>query len=651
MPLSTDHDGRDRMYTPDKPTADAQALLAAREEALAAALASSHGDSSTRSDDGDDSGDDDLVDEGYEESEPSMEIAGDEPTLAFARHFAGTQIPVSVVLDDDDDDGAVHEPAASTTAAGAQLQLFGASAAGAHAKPRFSEVVRREDEDDEAVMRQLGFARGGKPRPSRVGGVAFVEEDEGEEEGESSMEQDGEDETGAMEMTVAVGGIVGHPADAADEHVDDDDSESESGDSEAEVSMQLTSGDRTMDMTFATDMGAASERDEDEDMQDDSGEAQDEDATAAMVEATAYGSILPPPPAPPVAPPVRTTLFAPRPLIARSPSPFASITRATSAPPASPPKSPFRHRSPPKSPGRALSVPLGDAVVRSTTPIKSPFRQSMRERRMSSVSPGPPTRSSRRVLSANASPAPQPQARRSVSPAKSAYPPPSSLAAKPLPPQSPGITYRSRSRSRSRSASPVKHQQPNTPGRAVFQPRTLAPPMSAGRSPGGSLSLRALLSQPAQAAPNARVNELRAAAAGGGGAAGGGADDDLNLTGSSYDASFSSSAATGDDAASRLPDSLDAFLVATGTHFADDEFFEVVNSESTAAKRRKSMAATARAAGEDDDNDETKHMGGAKPVEPTFADMTVAAAVKSLFHQLYKSVRPPGSSLVRGPWS
>jgi hypothetical protein len=135
------------------------------------------------------------------------------------------------------------------------------------------------------------------------------------------------------------------------------------------------------------------------------------------------------------------------------------------------------------------------------------------------------------------------------------------------------------------------------------------------------------------------VDELRAAAGGGGGA-GGGADDDLNLTGSSYDASFSSSAATADDAASRLPDSLDAFLVATGTHFADDEFFEVVNSESTAAKRRKSMAATARAAGEDDDNDETKHMGGAKPVEPTFADMTVAAAVKSLFHQLYKSVRP-----------
>ncbi|BGP01489.1 Proteophosphoglycan ppg4 [Rhodotorula toruloides ATCC 204091] len=623
-----------RMYTPDKPTADAQALAAAREAALAAALALQQIPSSSASASGSD--EEELVDEGYEESEPSMEIAGDEPTLAFARHFAGTQIPVSVLEEEEDAD---EPPTAATTAAGAQLQLFGTSApTPGHPKPRFSEVARREDEDDEDVMRQLGFARGGKPRPSRVGGVAFVEEEEGEE-GESSMEQEGdgeggEDETGAMEMTVAIGGIVGTSAAAEDEQDDDDDdSSSESGDSEAEVSMQLTSGDRTMDMTFATDIGAASERDEDEEMQDESAEVQDEeDATAAMVEATAYGSILPPqPPAPApttAAPPPRTTLFAPRPSIARSPSPFASITRATSAPPASPPKSPFRHRSPPKSPGRALSVPLGDAAIRSTTPTKSPFRQSIRERRMSSVSPGPPTRSPRRIISATASPAPQPHARRPVSPAKSAYPPPSSLVAKSIPPQSPGITGRSRSRSRSRSASPVKQQQPNTPGRTVFQPRTLAPPMSAGRSPGGSLSLRALLSQPAQAASNARVDELRAAE-------GAGTDDDLNLTGSSYDASFSSSAATAEEAAARLPDSLDAFLVATGTHFADDEFFEVVNSESTAAKRRKSMAATART--DEDEDDETKQMGGAKAVEPTFADMTVAAAVKSLFHQLYKS--------------
>ncbi|KAJ8293947.1 hypothetical protein OF846_003196 [Rhodotorula toruloides] len=628
-----------RTYTPDKPTADAQALAAAREAALAAALAVQQTPSSPSasvSDEGEE-----LVDEGYEESEPSMEIAGDEPTLAFARHFAGTQIPVSV-LEEGEDEDVEEPPTGATTAASAQLQLFGTSApTPGHPKPRFSEVARREDEDDEDVMRQLGFARGGKPRPSRVEGVAFVEEDGEEEgEGESSMEQeDGEgkeDETGAMEMTIAVGGILGQAgADGQDDQEDDDDSSSESGDSEAEVSMQLTSGDRTMDMTFATDIGAASERDEDDEMQDESADMQDEeDATTAMVEATAYGSILPPqPPASAstvAAPPPRKTLFAPRPSIARSPSPFASITRATSAPPASPPKSPFRHRSPPKSPGRALSVPLGDAAIRSTTPTKSPFRQSMRERRMSSVSPGPPSRSPRRIISATASPAPQPHARRSVSPAKSAHPPLSSLAAKSIPPQSPGITGRSRSRSRSRSASPVKQQQqPNTPGRAVFQPRTLAPPMSAGRSPGGSLSLRALLSQPAQAASNARVDELRAAEGAGG-------DDDLNLTGSSYDASFSSSAATAEEAAARLPDSLDAFLVATGTHFADDEFFEVVNSESTAAKRRKSMAATARA-GEEDEDDETKQMGGAKAVEPTFADMTVAAAVKSLFHQLYKS--------------
>lgn len=107
--------------------------------------------------------------------------------------------------------------------------------------------------------------------------------------------------------------------------------------------------------------------------------------------------------------------------------------------------------------------------------------------------------------------------------------------------------------------------------------------------------------------------------------------DDLNLTASSYDASFTS---TSVEERVQVPESIDAFLALTGTRFADDGLLEVVSSESSAANRRKSMAARVAEAGESPD-DQTRQ-GRAGP--PSFADMTVAGACQALFHQLYHDV-------------
>ncbi|BGP41564.1 hypothetical protein JCM10449v2_005555 [Rhodotorula kratochvilovae] len=667
-----------RTFTPDKPTAEAQAFEAARRQAeLAAAEAdAAAGETSLTHSSDDEPGADDDGDEDAYDSEPSMEIAGDEVTLAFRGHFAGTQIPVAALHEGDDapaeeeedesmeqslDDGtmpmdevtggvtsafaahfanptqaasqedgeggfdasAVHARAqaesAPTAAPAASFPLFGAPAAGTaddtpvpRAGPRPSVVAREEDEDDEAVMRALGFARGGKPRKSRI---AFAVPEEDEEDEEPSETEEMEDVTGAMEMTAAVGGIV-----QPEEQDEDDDEEM---DSDAEVSMQLTSGDRTVDMTFATDVGGGIDEDEDDEPEAD----KQDDATTAMMEATTYGSILPPSaPSAFSAPALSLALAAPAHL----------FERAGSAPPfQSPPKSPAARAAAYLSPvreastatarpplGRALSVPLEAAGAR--TPTRSPFRGGR-----FSASPAPPGarspfRSPRRVPldsphagSATLPPPPSlapkspARARRSASPVKGA--PPSSLAGKVASAEPPivgaGITPRSRSRSRSRSLSPVKQAQPppGTPGRAVFNPRAIAPPQSAGRSPGGSLSLRALMG--AEAAADKRVAELK-----------GGADgEELNLTGSSFDASFSQE---GD--APALPASLDAFFTLTGTSFVND-VVALVDVEKSAANRRKSMAAPS---------------GGAQDARapagpPSFADLTVAGACKSLLHRLY----------------
>ncbi|TNY20927.1 Proteophosphoglycan ppg4 [Rhodotorula diobovata] len=644
-----------RTFTPDKPTAEAQAYEAARlqAEAEAAEAASAAGETSlTRSWSGDEQDDDAAGDDDTDafEQEASMEIAGDEVTLAFRGHFAGTQIPVSALQEDDDQEEEEEEDGASTVSASAptssSFPLFGAAPASAPAAaggakrggPRPSEVARREDEDDEAVMRELGFTRGGRPRKSRVAS-AIVDEDEDEDESEV---EEMEDATGAMEMTTAMGGIIGTASQTGDDDEEDDDEV----DSDAEVSMQLTSGNRTVDMTFATDADVG--------IVEDNVDEQDDDATTAMAEATTYGSILPPPSPAAQGPTVvaaasRTSLG---PSLTAPPNPFE---RAGSAPPFQqpPPKSPAERAAAYLSPvrdssssttrpglSRALSVPLEAAGGGARTPTRSPFLGRGRY----STSPAPPGARSSPFRSPRRVPLDSPQAgstnlppamlgpkspahaRRSVSPVKGA--PPSSLAKKASAAAAteqdkvddqPGITPRSRSRSRSRSLSPVKQAQqqpPATPGRAVFQPRALAPPQSAGRSPGGSLSLRALLMTGAPkdeadaAAPaDKRLAELK----------NGGQGEELNLTGSSFDASFSH-----ENDAPALPGSLDAFFGLTGTSFVND-VVALVDVEKSAANRRKSMAAPSGSAAD------AREPAG----PPTFADLTVAGACKSLLHKLY----------------
>ena len=599
-----------------------------------------------------------------DESEASMEIAGDEVTLAFRGHFAGTQIPVSALQDDDDehdegsslersvddddngtmamdevtggvtsafaahfaqpaaaasssqeageggfDASAVHARAqaettpafplfgARTPAAGPSLPSAAVTAADIaqaykRAGPRPSELARQEDEDDEAVMRELGFARGGRPRKSRAASTIVEEDEDDEDDSEGDGEVDMEDATGAMDMTTAIGGIV-QASSSQERAAEMDEDEDEEMDSDAEVSFQLISGERTVDMTFATDGDGEGVDDKDNEPVE---HEQDNTTTAS--------AILPPPQP---AAPARTFSFD---ITSASTSARQSFSTSLSAPPhpferaGSAP--PFQAQSPHKSaadraaayaspvrasayssastgaarPGlsRALSVPL-EAAGGARTPTRSPFLGS---RGRFSTSPAPPGarsspfRSPRRVpfdspragtsslpaAMLGAPPKPAGHARREMSPAKGASA--SSLAevekdaaasataaaaaaaaaAAPLngldakeqqPPASPGITMRSRSRSRSRSMSPIKQAQAAmTPGRTAFQPRALAPPQSVGRSPGGSLSLRALLvkggaKDEAGGAGDKRVAELK-----------GGADgDELNLTGTSFDGSFS----------------------------------------------------------------------------------------------------------------
>ncbi|GAA5889688.1 hypothetical protein JCM5296_002432 [Sporobolomyces johnsonii] len=635
-----------RHFTPDKPTAQAQALAAAQAAAAAAALAaaeqSAAGDASftssthsvSSSEASDNEEDDDL------QSEPSMEIAGDEVTLAFRGHFAGTQLPVSALEPDDessasenegeDEDGtqameevtsdvtsamwgqqtglfnsqAVHARAqaeeqqvagasGASVALSSSFELHGAPTAAApaqeRARPRFSEVARAEDADDEQVMRELGFSRGGKPRKSRIAFAGVPEEDDDDEQDSGSeADMDEGDDTGAMEMTNAVGGLL--PSANAPAIEEDEDDDEDDAAEEAEVSMQLTgsasiSGEHTMDMDVSYAAEATS--------------------TMAMAEATTYGSIL------------------------SAPLPAPDQLRRS----ASPARVALRASSPTKSPGRALSAPPATGFG-ATTPIKSPFRRSAAftspaAGRRSSPLPSPrriavpsPAPALAPVLEApSKSPARSRSRSRSTSPVKSAFKPPSSLAVPPKSPHrasvspapAPDSPIKSTTPGRLRTASPkaVTPEPITTSGTISFQPRTLAPPQSAGRSPGGSLSLRGLLAQQkAQDSPVAkdgRVGEL-------------GEGEELNLTGSEFDASFSAS--EGGDAQPALA-SLDDFFSVTGTTFVNDIVGMAGVDLSSSRARRKSMAVN---------GDERSPSG-----PPSFADIAVAGGCKSLFYQLYQS--------------
>ncbi|GAA5933658.1 uncharacterized protein JCM15063_001374 [Sporobolomyces koalae] len=605
-----------RHFSPDKATAEAQTAAAARAAAenAALALAEQTGDTSFLANtsgatsDSDASSDSEEEDPDAIESEPSMEIAGDEVTFAFKGHFAGTQVPVSAITaaanandsassedeDGHDEDGTMAMDEVTSNVTEQFLPIpqgqqplsapdHGVDSAAAPSlaqghRPRFSTIVRQEDDEDEEIMRSLGFARGGKPRKSRVGLApqlsAHNDDSEGEDEDEDEEGSDMEDDDGtaAMEMTTAVGGIISQQSSVPTETSDD---EAES----AEVSMQLIG----------------------------TGGTNSADNTMDMVEATAsYGSIL--------------TAPLPRRSIGPASQPQAGPERSASprrANTASPPKSPAASlpastaNLPPAS--RAQSVPLGGDAALFGTPSKSPFRRSSGygsfNPRRSSPLPSP-----RRVLTANPaapaqavpprSPARQQRLRsRSASPNKGPFAPPSSLAAKTprkTPTPSPGPPTR-------RSVSPAK-TVPTTTVAAQGRPR---PSLAAGRSPGGSLSLKGLMAQQQMASQSQSQTGRDLESAG----------RDLNLTGSEFDASFD---ATTDVV--RPPASIEEFFAETGTEFVNDVIGMTGGFDLNSSRvRRKSLAASAF-------GDESKERA-----PPTFADMVVAGACQSVLYDLYRN--------------
>lgn len=462
-------------FTPDKPTAQAQALLHAQQQAQAAAAAAAAAApaeplawSSSEEDD-----DDDM------DSEPSMEMAGDEITHAFAGHFAGTNMPVSALQpnqDDQDDDsesdsdGSMAMDEANTgeiTSAFAQQKtsVFNSQQTAGSAppplptavapapsamksKPRFSEVARREDAEDEEILRSLGMAKGkgaaldkGKQRSAVMfGGVPSSEGDDEDRTGMIDEDADTEDEgdrTSAMNMTMAVGSVL---AVGGSQSTAPSQEQQEAEEEDDDASMDMSVAEKTMDL----------------------------DQTADMMDATTYGGILgvtvPSTPSARLKAELHARQLAqgitPTEKLRNSPRRLVNPSSFIDAPPTSP----RAIASMPKSP-RKIATP-----VKAVTPVKhsSPAKLVSPVKIPSALQVATPDR-------ARSSPARAPS---SISRASAR---PSTSAATATPP---------------RAASPIKTTL--TPGRtprSPFVPRVQAPPPSAGRSPGGSLSLRGLLQE------------------------------------------------------------------------------------------------------------------------------------------------------------
>ncbi|GAA5979934.1 hypothetical protein JCM5350_005545 [Sporobolomyces pararoseus] len=600
-----------RHFTPDRPTAEAQTAANAKAIAEQAALelAERTGDTSFLSNtsavsasDLSESEEEEEDDDGIE-SEPSMEIAGDEVTLAFKGHFAGTQLPISALQPEQDQEEEAEQEHPSSEI-GTAVDENGTQAMDEVTndftsqnilqqsqpqpeqeeeqeqpkvqlnRPRFSTIVRQEDDEDEEIMRSLGFAKGGKPRKSRVGLAPLGEEDEEEmdeeaEEDGSDMEV-GEDGTQAMEMETAV--IGGSTTQQPDEESEDEEAES------AEVSMQLIGGTGSNDNTID------------------------------MVEATAsYGSILSAP--------------LPRPSLApRQPT---SPLRIRSA---SPPKSPAAHiiSTTQGSPvNRAQSVPpLGGSALLAT-PSRSPFRRSSGYGTPSSSRRPSPLPSPRRVALPSPAPAtsstapvpPKSPARRSASPVKGPFLPPSSLAGK-----SPHSKTQTQAQTRTPSPGPRAARTSVSPVKSAARTMTNRPrpSLAAGRSPGGSLSLKGLMAQQNKQQQQSMVQPQPLPGAG----AGSGANEaELNHTGSEFESSFDAT-----PEGPRPPASIEEFFSATGTEFVNDFIGKSGGFDLNSSRvRRKSLAASAF-------GDESKDR-----VPPTFADKVVAGACHLLMHELYRN--------------
>lgn len=588
----------------------------------------------------------------------SMEIAGDEPTRAFAGHFAGTTVPV-----DEDDDGegeaieggeeagessfedgdgsADMEEATSdfTMAFAAQQARSGAfqpalaaapvAVAGAGAtKPRFSVMVRQEDAEDEEILRELARARAEvAPAPALkavgFGGVPSSEEEDSEEE-------DGE----AMDETTALDGLIS----AADVTTHDD-----SDDDLFDESMM----DATTDMQDATTYGGILAPTQ-------------VIPTPVVVDAPIQADATPSEPAAPLArtpepevevsPPqgvltpstasarLQAALFARQSLAA---SQNAAAAAAAAHPPTTlePPRSPRRVSvSPtpqlaPKSASRATSPAPTPVPLAIPAPPKSPARSraSLAPPPLPPKSPSaprfgsplkasyvnPPSSDSAAALSTPPRPATPQRAQAGAAPAPTTPKSASRVALPPSTPGSPRVAFGTAITPRSGpgalalgSTFTPKVVGAKSPGAGL-----VSKPQIVARSPRKSLAPRMSVAPVAQVAapPAARVEEMREVAVGE-------AEDDL--TGSSF-------GVYNDEPAPLEPLSLDAFFDQTGTGFAVKDILGMtgidLSSTSAPSRRRKSMAAPATAA------------PGAGSGPPSFADLAVAGGCRSLFHQLYSA--------------
>jgi hypothetical protein len=292
-----------------------------------------------------------------------MEIASDEDTRRFAGHFAGTTVPASALDQDEDDDmvngdleadgesdeddGTAEMDVANTgeiTSAFAQEQtsVFNSQRAATttgttqsapsamRARPRFSEVVRQQDAEDEDAMRELGMAKGGNSQEAAASSAVRPRP----RFSEAARQEDAEDEELLRELGIAKGGAKpaatapsaqsngkgrasvmfgGVPssddADDAAQLDEDDDTEDHSD--------QTSAMDVTMDQTMALGRVlsvagvVASHKEDQEDFveegEKEGGEDDEEDAsmemsiaektmdfdqTADMLDATTYGGIV-----------------------------------------------------------------------------------------------------------------------------------------------------------------------------------------------------------------------------------------------------------------------------------------------------------------------------------------------------------------------
>lgn len=443
-------------FTPDKPTAQAQALLQQQALLLQQKQDGAYSSQDEDEDENDRSGDSmemaaedttrafaghfggtvpasvyDEEGEGeegeFEEEEEDMEVADGDVTSAYASQFtvvhnsqapssSSPQDPVDVKgkgkprfsevfrQEDAEDAAAMAELGMRRGAPPAAPVVAPPAPPAAKAKPRFSEVVRQQDADDEEVFQQLGLQKGRAPAQSSVsfGGVPSSDDDDRGEEA-------------TMDMTIAVGKVLSQTVEEEeDEHLEYVDEE-----------------DQTVDMSFAT---VAVDRTMNLNEEDEDGTGAMDEYTTNMVEATTHGGILatsaPPPPQSPSPPPP-----APLPTAVVPPTPSARLKAQL-----------FQRPS------------IGGASPASPR-LNSPRRVLLPA---SSVSATPPRASPRKWL-------PSPRRVTSTTPAASPMQSPSTLA-----PQSPATPRRA---GRSLSLSPTKPLAPD----------------SARRTPGGSLSLRGLM--------------------------------------------------------------------------------------------------------------------------------------------------------------